>query len=164
MTIVLIIGTIIIIGILLTIRIKHLVGRRKTEIEIIHSQQLVNEAINYLFKNTTFEHGLKLPKNINSTLTANIWGHNVMAFEIKIYYEQRLDPKELQQHFNNDLKQYCADKNLPKLDTEIAPIVITDLWYDQIHPILHIDVANVSNQQTVAYLHDLKKLNQPFQT
>lgn len=164
MTIVLIIGVIIIIGILLTIRIKHLIGRRKTEIEIIHSQQVVNEAINYLFKNTTFAHGLKLPENINSTLTANIWGHNVMAFEIKIDYEQRLDPKELQQHFNHDLKQYCADKNLPKLDAEISPIIITDLWYDQIHPVLHIDVANVNNQQTIAYLHDLKKLNQPFQT
>lgn len=164
MKIILIIGILIIIGVLLTIRIKHLIGRRKTEIEIILSQQLVNKTIDTLFKNTTFHHGLNLPEHINSTLIANIWGHNVMAFEIQIGYEERLDPKELQQHFNYDIKQYCAEQKITQIDEEIAPVIITDLWYDQIKPILHIDVAHVNNQQTIGYLHDLKKLNQPFQT
>ncbi|QIL50682.1 hypothetical protein G7084_04750 [Weissella coleopterorum] len=154
----------ILIAILLTIRIKHVLGRRRTEFEIIQSQQLINEAMNNLFTQTSIDHSLNLPEHLNSTLIANIWGHNVMAFEMQIEYKQRLDPKILQQSLNNELKKYCFQQQIPQIDQEIAPIVITDLWYDQIKPILHIDVANVNNQQTLAYLHDLKKLNQPFQT
>ena len=40
-------------------------------------------------------------------------------------------------------------------------LVVTDVWYDNRKPMLHVDVAHIVNEETAAYLRDLRKLNQP---
>lgn len=96
-----------------------------------------------------------------STLVANIWGHEVMAFEFEIPYKERQEVVVVRQALNNALRAYTEDQNLVSAsDTDMA-LVVTDVWYDNRKPMLHVDVAHVINDETAAYLRDLRKLNQP---
>lgn len=138
-------------------------GKKETEKVIIASQHLVNEAMQQVLPN--FYAMLGVPnkdERLTSTLVANIWGHNVMAFEFQIPVTVKVDPKELKIKLDQALDQYVADHQLLSASSDSA-IHSTDVWFDQIKPILHIDVAHVVNEQTAAYIRDLRRLNQTLQ-
>ncbi|HBV56610.1 MAG TPA: hypothetical protein DEB75_00440, partial [Weissella confusa] len=87
--------------------------------------------------------------------------HEVMAFEFEIPYKERQEVVVVRQALNNALRAYTEDQNLVSAsDTDMA-LVVTDVWYDNRKPMLHVDVAHVINDETAAYLRDLRKLNQP---
>lgn len=84
-----------------------------------------------------------------------------MAFEFEIPYKERQEVVVVRQALNNALRAYTEDQNLVSAsDTDMA-LVVTDVWYDNRKPMLHVDVAHVINDETAAYLRDLRKLNQP---
>jgi len=153
-------GAIIALG----VRINRMVGRRETERNIIKSQQVVNASVNEVIRDLAQELNLEVPQRVTSTLVANIWGYNVMAYEFKFNYEVAQAIVPMRQKINTGLGRYTLAHEIISVDEAVQPIIVTDLWYDQLKPVLHMDVAYVSTEQTAAYLRDLKKLNQPFQT
>lgn len=152
----------------LLVHLNHVIGRRETEKNIIEAQQTVNRAVQTILVTKGTQWGLVISddQTVRSTLVANIWGYNVMAFEFQVPYTERRPPQKLQEALNQSLQVYSQEEQLPLLDANqvVAPLVATDIWYDQIKPVVHLEIANVVTYQTLAYLHDLKKLNQPFQT
>ena len=96
-----------------------------------------------------------------STLVANIWGHEVMAFEFELPYRERQEVVVVRQALNNALRDYAQDENLVSASETVMALVVTDVWYDNRKPMLHVDVAHIVNEETAAYLRDLRKLNQP---
>ncbi|RAU08132.1 hypothetical protein DEJ53_06225 [Weissella confusa] len=154
------IGLIVLLGVI-AVTIYHRYGRRLTERQIIASQQVVNAAMAVALKDLSNELLIFPMNRPTSTLVANIWGHEVMAFEFEIPYKERQEVVVVRQALNNALRAYTEDQNLVSAsDTDMA-LVVTDVWYDNRKPMLHVDVAHVINDETAAYLRDLRKLNQP---
>ncbi|GAJ25340.1 hypothetical protein JCM15457_200 [Liquorilactobacillus sucicola DSM 21376 = JCM 15457] len=93
----------------------------------------------------------------DSKLLANIWGKGVMVFEY-ILPVQQVTQKELKQFrkkLNHSLGDYAENNDVAHLEGSPA-FLISDLWF--LAPSLHIEVAYISNQQTLDYLKDIKKL------
>lgn len=159
---------IILAGGAVLVHLNHVIGRRETEKNIIEAQKTVNRAVQTILvaKGSQWGFVTSADQPARSTLVANIWGYNVMAFEFQVPYTERKVPQKLQEALNQSLQVYSQEAHLPLLDANqtVAPLVVTDVWYDQIKPVIHLEIANVVTYQTLAYLHDLKKLNQPFQT
>lgn len=153
------VGLVILLIVIVTIIRRH--GRRVTEREIIESQQIVNQAIKSALP-VLKAFGVLEPKDLTSELVANIWGHNVMAFEFILPTERRDDVKKITERLDLALSDYAQANGVHAFGMQKDPLVVTDTWYDNVHDYLHIDVACVNNAQTLAYLRDLKRLNQPL--
>lgn len=154
------IGLIVLLGVIAVTIYRHY-GRRLTERQIIASQQVVNAAMAVALKDLSNELLIFPMNRPTSTSVANIWGHEVMAFEFEIPYKERQEVVVVRQALNNALRAYTEDQNLVSAsDTDMA-LVVTDVWYDNRKPMLLVDVAHVINDETAAYLRDLRKLNQP---
>jgi hypothetical protein len=136
-------------------------GRRLTERQIITSQQVVNHALTYALKDLNDALYLVPDKQISSTLVANIWGHEVMAFEFVLPVSDLQEVIVVRQAVNNELREYAEKNNLKSAATDEMALLVTDVWYDARVPELHIDIAHITNQETAAYIRDLRKLNQP---
>ncbi|MCM0583186.1 hypothetical protein H9L19_08190 [Weissella diestrammenae] len=155
----------LLVVIIIAVRINRIAGRRETEKNIIHSQQIINLAMKTVITQESSLLGVALPVHVSSTLVANIWGYNVMAFEfIFPVAEQEVKAADIKLQLNRAFERYAQQNELSQVDHNFSAIVVTDVWFDQIKPVLHIDVAHVATEQTAAYLRDLQKLNQPFQT
>ena len=61
-------------------------GRRLTERQIIASQQVVNAGMTVALQELANDLLLFTMERPTSTLVANIWGHEVMAFEFELPY------------------------------------------------------------------------------
>ncbi|KRM96514.1 hypothetical protein FC19_GL000808 [Liquorilactobacillus aquaticus DSM 21051] len=93
----------------------------------------------------------------NSRLLANIWGKGVMVFEY-ILPVQKVSKRELKQfkkELNLNLAKYAADNRISHFENN-PTFLISDLWF--LAPSLHIEVAYISNKQTLDYLKDIDKL------
>lgn len=136
------------------------VGRRKTERLIIASQQVVNAALRD--STPVLERlGVTPGQDITSNLVANIWGHNVMAFECGLKIGRRGTIAEFERELGAALSKYSAEHDLHAYGLQVEPLVVTDAWYSNSRDEVLFDVAYVINDQTVAYLRDLARLNQP---
>ena len=135
---------VVIISIIIAVTIFRRYGRRLTERQIIASQQVVNKGLTYA-----------------STLVANIWGHEVMAFEFVLPVSDMQEVVVVRQAVNNALKEYAEKNNLKSASETDMALLVTDVWYDTRVSELHIDIAHIVNQETAAYIRDLRKLNQP---
>ena len=82
------IGLIVLLGVI-AVTIYRRYGRRLTERQIIASQQVVNAAMAVALKDLSNELLIFPMNRPTSTLVANIWGHEVMAFEFEIPYKER---------------------------------------------------------------------------
>ncbi|RRG18281.1 hypothetical protein D3P96_03075 [Weissella viridescens] len=152
-------ATVVVILILLTVFRR--TGRKLTERQIIESQQLVNAAMNSVVQELDPSLGIiEDSKPFRSTLVANIWGHEVMAFEFILPVERKVNTDMLRRKLNNGLQAYAKIHQLEPYDQAEPVFVVTDLWFNQAGNSLHVDVAHVVNAETVAYLHDLRRLNQ----
>lgn len=152
-------ATVVVILILLTIFRR--TGRKLTEQQIIESQQCVNAAMNSVVKHLDPSLGIiEDSKPFRSTLVANIWGHEVMAFEFILPVERKLNADVLRRRLNNGLQAYATSHQLESYDESEPVFVVTDIWFNQAGTTLHVDVTHVVNAETVAYLHDLRRLNQ----
>ncbi|MBS0949270.1 hypothetical protein JK159_02580 [Weissella minor] len=159
MKIFILIATLIVILVLLTIFRR--TGRRLTERQIISSQQAVNAAMNAALHDLDASLGVKTSdKQFRSTLVANIWGHEVMAFEFSIPIERAVNRDILRKQLNDDLIAYTRANGMKSFDANEPAMLITDLWFDNKQPLVHIDVAHICNAETLSYLHDLRCLNQ----
>lgn len=136
-------------------------GRRLTERQIIASQQVVNAGMTVALQELANDLLLFTMERPTSTLVANIWGHEVMAFEFELPYRERQEVVVVRQALNNALRDYAQDENLVSASETDMALVVTDVWYDNRKPMLHVDVAHIVNEETAAYLRDLRKLNQP---
>ncbi len=136
-------------------------GRRLTERQIIASQQVVNAGMTVALQELANDLLLFTMERPTSTLVANIWGHEVMAFEFELPYRERQEVVVVRQALNNALRDYAQDENLVSASETDVALVVTDVWYDNRKPMLHVDVAHIVNEETAAYLRDLRKLNQP---
>jgi len=134
-------------------------GRRLTERQIIASQQIVNAGMSTALQELSIYLLLEPVERLTSTLVANVWGHEVMAFEFELPYIERQEVIVVRQALNNALREYVEDHNLVSASDVDMALVVTDVWYDNRKPTLHVDVAHVVNEQTTAYLNDLRKLN-----
>lgn len=151
----------IIICIVIAVTIYRRYGRRLTERQIITSQQVVNHALTYVLKDLKDALYLIPDKQISSTLVANIWGHEVMAFEFVLPVSDLQEVVVVRQAINNALREYSEKNNLYSASDSDMALLVTDVWYDARVPELHVDVAHVTNEETAAYIRDLRKLNQP---
>lgn len=85
-----------------------------------------------------------------SQLVADVWGKGVLAFEYV------LDLAAAPATEKNQLQE--APVRAAINQQEAGMYLVTDWWtYEQT---LHIEVAQLSNEATKEYVHDLKKLNQ----
>ena len=132
-----------------------------TERQIIASQQVVNAGMTVALQELANDLLLFTMERPTSTLVANIWGHEVMAFEFELPYRERQEVVVVRQALNNALRDYAQDENLVSASETDMALVVTDVWYDNRKPMLHVDVAHIVNEETAAYLRDLRKLNQP---
>lgn len=159
MKLIILISMIVIILVLLTVFRR--VGRQLTERQIIKSQQIVNAALNEAIAKLTPTLGiLPTDKPYRSTLVANIWGHEVMAFEFAIPVEREVNANIIRKQVNLSLANYAKTHGIKGFDPNEPALLITDLWFNAAKDTLHLDIAHVGNQETVAYLHDLRRLNQ----
>ena len=150
----------ILIIFMLVVIIKRRYGRRVTERQIINSQQIVNRAFKNV-KETLEPYGISTSGGVTSELVANIWGHNVMAFEIVLPVRERADIKEITVTLARSLEKYGKEHDLRAYGMQYHALVVTDTWYDNRYSLIHFDIAHVVNEQTAAYLRDLARLNQP---
>ena len=146
---------------LLALTIYRRYGRRLTERQIIASQQVVNTGMTVALREFANDLLLFPMERPTSTLVANIWGHEVMAFEFELPYRERQEVVVVRQALNNALRDYAQDENLVSASETDMALLVTDVWYDNRTPMLHVDVAHIVNEETAAYLRDLRKLNQP---
>ncbi|MBM7617528.1 hypothetical protein JOC36_001085 [Weissella uvarum] len=159
MKIVILIGTLIAILCFLTIFRR--TGRRLTERQIIQSQQIVNAAMTQACNQLNDSIGIKQPQSqLRSTLVANIWGHEVMAFEFILPIERVMNRELIRTQLNAALENYAQAHAVSKISDDEPALLVTDLWFNQEQTVLHVDVAHVDNEETLAYLHDLRRLNQ----
>ena len=88
----------------------------------------------------------------DSQLVADVWGKGVLAFEYVV------DLTALDAGQRAALTKAAVLDGL--VDAGQAPAYrLTDWWtYEQT---LHLEVAQLSNEATIEYVHDLKKLDQP---
>ncbi|MCT8394775.1 hypothetical protein D0499_02975 [Weissella soli] len=156
----------LLVGVIVILIVRRLVrqnGKKETEKIIVASQHLVNTAMQEVLPKFYARLGVSnADERLTSTLVANIWGHNVMAFEFQIPVTTKVEPTQLKIELDRALDHYVADHHLVSASTDSA-IHSTDVWFDQVKPILHIDVAHVVNEQTAAYIRDLRRLNQTLQ-
>ncbi len=160
---IIIIGAIILILILLTVIRR--IGRRLTEQQIIQSQHVVNQALNAVLPALASQLAVKEPaKAIRTTLVANIWGHEVMAFECQLPVFRQFPLGQVKDSLSRALEEYDAKEKLPRFDEQPYALVLTDVWYQEQTSgcYLHLDIAHIINAETAAYLRDLAKLNQPL--
>ncbi|KRL01396.1 hypothetical protein [Liquorilactobacillus capillatus] len=93
----------------------------------------------------------------NSRLLASIWGKGVTVFEY-ILPAQKATKKELEQfrqNLNAQLALYAQKNSIFHFEKTPA-FLISDLWF--LTSSIHIEVACISNQQTLDYLGDIDKL------
>ncbi|GEP74211.1 hypothetical protein [Weissella thailandensis] len=152
---------VVIISVIIAITIYRRYGRRLTERQIIASQQIVNKGLTYALGDLGDALYLNSDKYISSTLVANIWGHEVMAFEFVLPVSGVQEVVVVRQAVNNALREYAEKNNLQSASETDMALLVTDVWYDTRIPELHIDIAHIINQETAAYIRDLRKLNQP---
>lgn len=152
---------VVIISIIIAVTIYRRYGRRLTERQIIASQQVVNKGLTYALSDLGDALYLVPERRISSTLVANIWGHEVMAFEFVLPVSDRQEVVVVRQAVNNALKEYAEKNNLKSASETDMALLVTDVWYDTRVSELHIDIAHIVNQETAAYIRDLRKLNQP---
>lgn len=141
------------------------IGRRLTERQIIQSQHIVNQAMNTVLRQVSDQLSLQeVTKPLRTTLVANIWGHEVMAFEGRVPVLKAQPVGQVQQILTMALQRYEEEHPLTKDVGQPAALVITDIWYQERagKVLLHLDIAHVINAETAAYLRDLAKLNQPL--
>jgi dihydroorotase len=84
-----------------------------------------------------------------------------MAFEFVLPVSDLQEVIVVRQAVNNALREYAEKNNLKSAATDEMALLVTDVWYDARVPELHIDIAHITNQETAAYIRDLRKLNQP---
>lgn len=149
--------------VLIAVTISRRYGRRVTERQIISSQQIVNDAMRLGVTALQAKQLLSTEErvDINSTLVANVWGHDVMAFEFALPAQNRHDPHEIRHELNLALAEYARTHELKSAADDRPALLVTDVWYDNSWPLLHIDVTHIVNEETAAYLRDLRRLNQP---
>lgn len=135
-------------------------GRRRTEKQIIESQQLVNSALRVAVQSLE-PFKVTMPTDLTTEIVANIWGHNVMAFELILENEGRADLQQVTSNLDQALSDYAKAHGLRAFGMQKEPLLVTDAWYDNVQGDLHLDIAHVTNAQTLAYLRDLARLNQP---
>lgn len=152
---------VVIISIIIAVTIYRRYGRRLTERQIIASQQVVNKGLTYALGDLGDALYLIPERHISSTLVANIWGHEVMAFEFVLPVSDMQEVIVVRQAVNNALKEYAEKNNLKSASETDMALLVTDVWYDTRVSELHIDIAHIVNQETAAYIRDLRKLNQP---
>lgn len=152
---------VVIISIIIAVTIYRRYGRRLTERQIIASQQVVNKGLTYALSDLSDALYLVPERRISSTLVANIWGHEVMAFEFVLPVSDMQEVVVVRQAVNNALKEYAEKNNLKSASETDMALLVTDVWYDTRVSELHIDIAHIVNQETAAYIRDLRKLNQP---
>ncbi|MDR3189683.1 MAG: hypothetical protein LBT80_00570 [Lactobacillaceae bacterium] len=153
----------IIIIFIIVMTIIRRIGRRQTEKRIIASQQVVNHAMQTVMPDLQANLRLLPIERVNSTLVANIWGHDVMAFEFQFDYVDKIEVAKITEQLSGALTRYADQQHLVSTSTEDAALMPTDVWYDAIKPIVHFDIAYLVNAQTAAYIRDLRLLNQPIQ-
>lgn len=101
---------VVIISIIIAVTIYRRYGRRLTERQIIASQQVVNKGLTYALSDLGDALYLVPERRISSTLVANIWGHEVMAFEFVLPVSDMQEVVVVRQAVNNALKEYAEKK------------------------------------------------------
>lgn len=144
---------VIAVVIVLYVVIHRILIHRATMMVRRNAQQVTDKAVN-----ESLESLLSWHKTLSSEIVADVWGKGVLAFE---YHFESLNDQEnggrlTREQLTKKLEEYAQKQGIKARQTDLPPFVITDWWtYEQI---LHIDVAYLTNEATIEYIEDLKRL------
>ncbi|WP_311407110.1 hypothetical protein [Liquorilactobacillus uvarum] len=137
---------------------KRILRRKALKILQSENKKVADKAVAACLSHLQMEWLMEYEGHIeNSKLLANIWGKGVMVFEY-ILPVQKVSKKELKQfkkELNHSLSKYAEDNEISHFENN-PTFLISDLWF--LAPSLHIEVAYISNKQTLDYLKDIDKL------
>ncbi|WP_061775903.1 hypothetical protein [Levilactobacillus senmaizukei] len=156
----------IIIGILIAIVVYELIHRsivqRATRMVRRSAQDDTDVAVKAAIRRLVNDDVLtEAESQISSIATvADVWGRGVMAFEytLPVGMDAKHRLRALELAFNDALASFGTDHDLKGINDGPA-FVVSDIWVYEGR--LHVDVAYLTNESTVEYLKDLKKLNDP---
>lgn len=120
---------------------------------------IVDDAFDYACHNTQLLMNKNTPLTIQSSFVSDVWGKGVTAFEYLISNSQIMekDLGNIRESLIKKLNDYAQMKHLASYNN--YPIfVISDIWISNNY--LHIDVAYISNAETLAYISDVAKSDQ----
>ncbi len=126
-------------------------GKLNTEIQIIESQKyiknIITESLNKEEINKLNIHNIK---EADSKMVGNIWGHDVIVFEIIINSNEDVNIYIIQKELNIIFKKYVDSKLLKSY------INVTDIWI--LNEELHLEIIHLINNKTKSYFRDIQKI------
>lgn len=96
---------------------------------------------------------------LHSVPVADVWGRGVMAFEYVLETPgmTAADLPEVRRLFNNHLQTYALQHQLTAFQAAGPALRVTDAWLRDGQ--LHVDVCYLTNEATLEYLEDLRRLD-----
>ena len=144
---------VIAVVIILYVVIHRILINRATMMVRRNAQQVTDKAVNESLASLLGWH-----KTLSSEIVADVWGKGVLAFEyhFESLTEQENEGRLTREQLAQQLTDYAKKHGISAQQTKFPPFVITDWWtYEQV---LHIDVAYLTNEATIEYVEDLKRL------
>lgn len=117
---------------------------------------IVDDAFDYALHNTQLLVSQNATLTTQSSFISDVWGKGITAFEYLVDTPKITDKdlSRIRKNLTDELMNYAQTKQLASYNNH--PIfVISDIWLSNNH--LHVDVAYVSNAETLAYINDVAK-------
>ncbi|KRM91669.1 hypothetical protein [Fructilactobacillus florum] len=101
--------------------------------------------------------GAVAAKPQSSRVLSSVWGRGVMVFEYRYQLQDTNSLDVLQPAIKNQIEQVAKDNGLINHKHD-SRLLVTDCW--QQADVLVFNVADVKNNATTEFIHDLKKIDE----